>query len=531
MIAPLLLALTAATLIAPIPAEKQERDPDRAELVADEVASTARAFCAALRGLDDTALLGQLAPGFTARGLGPDPLDGKGLAAALRSRYAGASILRRCSFKPFEFTTDAAHAEAVAGLWLNLGGTLAGGERFGDLGDVRARLVRHQGHLRFLALELLPRTLTPGGGLRFTDVAMEIGLDPNFTEREEQLTQLLGALDNGGLAVADVDGDGTLDIYVVRSGSSLLYRGDGHGHFTEGAHSAGIAGPPNARAAIFVDLDNDGDLDLFVTNKAGPGEHAGNRLYRNDGHGHFTDVTRGSGAGQVGPYMSVVAADVDGDGRIDLYVAAYQDRHVHPRPSVLGAHNGRPNLLLHNLGGMHFRDVAREAGVAGSEWTLAAALADLDGDHRPELVVVNDYGSPQLYRNDSTPGTVRFTDVTAASGISDTGNGMGVDIGDVDGDGRPDIHLSKMYSTAGNRLLSQAIGGDPEWLGLAGQAARGNSLFHNDGKLHFTEVGAEAGIRRAGWAWSCQLADVDNDGDLDLDVANGFHTGQREDEL
>lgn len=529
MIAALLAAALAA--IPHVPPTEQEPDAATQEQVSDEAYKAAKLVCTALRHRDPQQVSELLAPGFRARGLGEVELDGNGFASALLHRLDSAAVIRRCKFKPFEFTTDKAHARAVAKLALTVDGLEREGRRYADSGDVEALLVRDGKVLRFASMELGPRRFTAGGAPEFTDVTRALGIDPNFQERGEQLTTVFGSMNSGGVAVGDYDGDGLLDIFVVRDGQNQLWRNEGNGHFTDVTKQAGLTGIGNGRGALFADLDNDGDLDLFVTTQVDKGRPQGNRLYRNNGNGTFTDITKEAGVGQIGQYTSVVAADVDGDGLLDLYVTQYQSRKIQPKPQLLDAHNGNPNLLLHNLGKLHFVDVAKEAGVAGREWSFAAQFADLDGDRKPDLVVVNDWGSPILYKNVSTRGHVKFDDVTKSAGLVDPGNGMGVDIADYDGDGRPDIHLSKMYSTAGNRLLSQALQADPRWTGVARQAARGNSLFHNDGDFHFTEVGDAAGIRRGGWAWSCAWGDVDDDGRPDLIVSNGFHTGPLEDDL
>jgi len=518
-----------ASSIPPIAPADQEPDSPKAETLSDEATAVAKQLCRALTAGDLQSAGEIFAPKFAYSGLGEG--DAAAFLATLSARYANAAVIRRCKLKPFQFTVNRAHDRAVARMVFIVGGLDRSGARLVDQGDVDVELVRRGKALSLSRLEFLPRKLTLGGVPTFTDVTRDLGLDSNLAEPPARLETLFGGLLNGGLTVADYDGDGDLDIYVPINGANLLYRNDGNGHFTEVAKQAGVADPGDSRASLFVDLDGDGDLDLVVANFARPGNHRGLSLYRNDGHGHFTDRTAQAHLGQVGSFTTLAAADVDGDGRIDLYAGQYQRHGKAPLPSALLAHNGRPNLLLRNLGGLRFQDVAREVGVAGHEWTLASALGDLDGDRRPDLVVVNDFGTPQLFQNLSSPGKIRFSDVTAGSGLIDPGNGMGIDLGDYDGDGRLDVSLSKMYSTAANRLLSQALRASPESLALARNASRGNSLFHNDGQFHFSEVGEQAGIRRAGWAWSCEFGDVENDGDLDLVVASGFHTGQREDEL
>jgi hypothetical protein len=527
---PMVLALGAVA----IPAAELDRDPIRTEDVADEATAVAKRVCAALQARDEAALLELMSVNFAGTAPGASaPLGRQAFAAALLAYLADARLIRRCSLKPFAFHTDRAHARAEGTFSFIIGALDGTGRRLGDRGDVQVALVREGQKLRLAAVTFEPRTRHAGDVPEFTEVTEELGLPRTFSENHEVKVQgasTSGLLDNGGLAVADYDGDGLPDLFVVRDGADLLFHNDGQGHFTEVAAQAGVADPGNGRSALFVDLDNDGDLDLVVVNRTDRRNRRGIHLYRNDGAGHFTDVTAGSGAGQFGYFTSVVAADVDGDGLLDLYVCQYGAPQTNHRP--LDAHDGSPNLLLHNLGGLHFEEIGKAVHVAGSEWTLAAAFADLDGDRKPDLFVVNDYGRPRLYRNLSQPGQVRFEEVDAADGgFDDPGNGMGIDIGDYDGDGRLDVYETKMYSKAGNRLLSLDLEVPPKWLLAARQAARGNSLFRNLGGLKFAEVGGEAGVRRGGWAWSTEFADVDLDGDPDLFVTNGYHTGIREDDL
>jgi hypothetical protein len=517
----LLLSLGA---FAPIDPGELEENGIRSEVTADEASAVAKAFCSALQARDLERIPTVLADGFKASGLdGVPEADTAAFVRSLSQHFGKAALLRRCSFKPFTFNTDKKHARALARMNLMVAGIDKNGSRFCERGEVKAEWVRVDKRFRFSALDFAPRTWTDGNAPEFEDVTSAAGLDPSFSEAP---INIQGIYESGGIAVADYDDDGDLDIYVSRNGPNLLYRNDGNGRFTEVAAKAGVADPGDSRGVLFVDLDNDGKLDLFVANRLGKG----NRLYHNDGNGHFTDVTARAGVGQRGYFTSVVAADVDGDGLLDLFVGQYNDSSVPHSP--FDAHNGHPSLLLHNLGNMRFEEIGKKVGVAGREWTLAAAFGDLDGDHKPELLVVNDFGTPRLWHNLSKgPGDVHFEDITDASGLRDPGNGMGVDFGDYDNDGKLDIYISKMFSNAGNRLLSLNPSTDPEAMKTALMGARGNSLFHNDGNLHFSEVGEQAGVRRAGWAWGSEFSDVDNDGDLDIHVTNGYITGQVEDEL
>jgi len=255
-----------------------------------------------------------------------------------------------------------------------------------------------------------------------------------------------------GVTVGDYDNDGHPDLFVTRLLTYALYHNRGNGTFEDVTARAGLTGRRDTpTSAAFADLDNDGDLDLYVChymlwdpknphlcrNHNGDPiyceprkvEPAPDHVFRNDG-GKFVDVTTTAGFAEAnGRGLGVVAADLDDDNRIDLYVA----------------NDGTANYLYRNQGNFHFEEVGHEAGVAGSaaggyQAGMGVACGDLDGDGRPDLMVTNFYGeSTTLYKN---LGRGLFADRSAASGIGLATRyllGFGIAFADVNNDGWPDV--------------------------------------------------------------------------------------------
>ena len=407
-------------------------------------------------------------------------------------------------------------------------------------GHGKAEFVRQDGRWRLRSFAR-KSTCSQEGKVRFFDVTdrLELSLPPGNDLRIASRL-LFGHMFLGGIAAGDFDGDGDPDLYVPRVGPNALLRNDG-GRFVECGGERGVADPDAGAAALFLDVDNDGDLDLFLTNFEPPqlrdsvtGEHRDNSesravvLYRNDGE-TFTDITGAAGIDANGPAMMACAADVDGDGDLDVYVCMYHDDQVaHPSVSeeipadVFNARDGIANQLWINQGDGRFIEEARKRGVADIGWSLAASFADYDDDGDADLYVANDYGGNRLYRNG---GDGTFEDATAAASAADTGFGMGVTWFDPDLDGDLDLYVSNMYSTAGSRILARSSGklSDAQ-LERIRKLARGNTFLENQGDGTFGDKTAEAGVARAGWAWSSAQYDYDNNGSPDLYVVNGFRT-------
>jgi hypothetical protein len=293
-------------------------------------------------------------------------------------------------------------------------------------------------------------------------------------------------LDDSGMSMGscfgDIDNDGDQDLYIVKGGryeieaNRLLINEDGR--LVDKTRKAGVGSKEFTYSAAFVDVDNDGFLDLYLANY---GVGAKNTLYRNNGDGTFDDVTDAAGVGDRSWSWSAVFSDVNGDGFQDLYV-------VNGRYPA-----GEPNHLYMNNGDGSFRDASRESGVEDGNWGLGAAFADVDNDGDFDLFVSNYVGPNKLYLND---GSGIFTDVSEASGLADEGWGKGPSFGDVDHDGDLDLY--------------------------EGDCKLANKLYLNDGSGVFTDVADQnpalknETVRTKGTAF----ADIDNDGDLDLYVVN-----------
>ncbi len=353
----------------------------------------------------------------------------------------------------------------------------------------------------------------------FIDVAADVGLDFKHQDGRSGRRYLIETVASGG-GFVDFDGDGDLDIYLLNGaatpGSQLqpaprnaLYENRG-GRFVEVAKQAGVDDQGYGMGLCIGDADGDGRLDLFLTN-AGP-----DSLYRATGEGRFEEVAKRAGI-DGGDLWSVGCAfgDVDGDGDLDLYVSRYLsvsfsnpprcsdraralDYYCHPSRFA-----GVPDALYINHGDGTFSDQASERGIRrqATEKGLGVVLADLDLDGDLDLYVANDGTPNRLYLNS---GQGQFEDASLLSGavLGEAGEplaGMGVALGDLDGDGREDLVVSNF-------------------------SLEPNSIYRNLGGGLFTDRTRAAGLhaqtyRRLGWG--IELFDADNDGDLDLAVANG----------
>jgi hypothetical protein len=332
-----------------------------------------------------------------------------------------------------------------------------------------------------------------------------------------------------GAAAGDIDGDGLFDIFVPSRPRNFLYRALGDGTFEELAEARGLAGPEGGTGAVFFDFDADGDQDLFVAHRAwktkGQWEGESLHLYANDGKGSFSDVSAKLGLDVRRYGFSATLLDHDGDGWLDLFVCGYGRPASEHNNSWTQATNGQANSLFRNLEGRGFEDVAPALGMDGRAWSYAAAAADFDRDGDEDLYVANDYGVNQLWRN---AGDGSFVDVAEELGVTDIGNGMGVTWGDLNSDGRLDLYVSNMSSTAGSRILTRLADSlDPGAFAQLKKFAGGNTIFLATPEGGFQRQESARGGVNASWAWSTALADLDLDGDIDAYCANGFVTGDQ----
>ncbi|MFM7101352.1 MAG: FG-GAP repeat domain-containing protein, partial [Verrucomicrobiota bacterium] len=351
-----------------------------------------------------------------------------------------------------------------------------------------------------------------------------------------------------GLAAADVDGDGRVDLYFVNQlGGSQLWRNLGGGKFADLTARAGVGLPDRISVgASFGDLDNDGRPDLVVTTV-----RQGVAVFRNLGEGRFEDVTARSGVnlGRPGHASGVVLFDFDRDGRLDLFVCqvgVYTGNQKGRGGFYLGLadafqgwmfpNRSETSLLLRNAGGMRFEKAPEAAGLRHQGWSGDATFCDLNADGFPELYVLSMSGEDRYYDNE---GGRRFTDRTAAVFPRTPWGAMGVKFLDYNLDGRMDLYVTDMHSdmtgkqiNAGETNLTAVfekaksdVWCSAEWTPLNRQRATncilGNAFFENRGPEGFAEVSARVGAETY-WPWGVTAADLNADGYEDLLVTAGM---------
>ena len=335
---------------------------------------------------------------------------------------------------------------------------------------------------------------------------------------------------NQGIALGDVNGDGLDDLFVCQQGGlpNRLYVQNRDGTLTDASREAGVDWMEVCRAALFVDLDNDGDQDLVMAQ----GWYL--MIMTNDGNGKFQVAMQQASAANL---YSISAADYDLDGDLDLFFCGRNPSRERGRAAgILGtpipyhdANNGGPNILLRN-DGHGFTNATIDVGldVNNRRYSYAASWEDFDNDGDPDLFVANDFGRNNLYRNDqSEDGTVNFVDLAASARVEDISAGMSITWGDYNRDGLMDAYISNMFSSAGNRIAYQRqfrSESESEITDHFRRHARGNTLFANSQDGTFQDVSAEAAVTMGRWAWGAKFCDLNNDGWEDLYVTNGFIT-------
>jgi len=319
--------------------------------------------------------------------------------------------------------------------------------------------------------------------------------DGTFSDRTAGagLRDQLGGLN---LIQGDYNNDGCLDVLVLRGAweqigqRKSLLRNNCDGTFTDVTKESGLAVPAtNTQAAVWADINNDGFLDLFVVNESGPSQ-----LFLNKGDGTFRDISHAAGIDRSAYSKGVTAADYDGDGYVDFYVTNI----------------GSSDLLFHNNHDGTFAEVAERAGVPGSGRSFATWFFDYDNDGWPDLFVASYYpsvdesmrtylglphnaGTLKLYKN---LGDGTFRDATKETGLDKVFMPMGANFGDLDNDGYPDIYLGTGNPSYGSILP--------------------NVLLRNKEGKSFVDITASSGTGDLHKGHGIAMADLDNDGDLDI---------------
>jgi Tfp pilus assembly protein PilF len=370
-----------------------------------------------------------------------------------------------------------------------------------------------------------------GGNASF-ERQLTIGLDAWMARIDSVLTR--DSNGHHGVSVGDADGDGLDDLYVAQPAGlpNRLYRARGDGTFEDVTERAGLGVLDDTAQSLFADVDNDGDQDLVLATGTAP------LLFLNDGTGRFSIAAEAFRFERPlqGSLTSIAMADYDRDGFLDLYLCVYayfygagEDKAGTPMP-YYDARNGPPGILFRNDGRGRFVEVTTQAGlgVGNDRYHFAAAWADYNGDGWPDLLVANDFGTKNLYRNRGAQnGTVTFEDVAADAGLLDHGAGMSAAFLDYDNDGLLDIYTGNIWSANGLRVTSSPAfmpDAPSDVRALYRRHARGNSLFRNrnDGRFEDTTLQAHAEMGR--WAWSSDGLDFDSDGWEDLYIVNGMLT-------
>src|SRR5213596_1101529 len=340
----------------------------------------------------------------------------------------------------------------------------------------------------------------------------------------------------GGVAAGDIDGDGLVDLYFTSNlGANRLYRNLGNFRFEDITARAGVADSVGWKSGLtMADVNGDGRLDIYVCGVDYLGMKGRNVLYINNGDGTFTDRTDEYGLGFSGYSTQAAFFDYDGDGDLDMYLlnsSTFAELRARKSPNR-SERNARTGDRLYRNDHGHFVDVSASARIYGGVegFGLGVAVSDLNLDGCPDIYIANDFPENDFLYLNNCDGT--FTESIAQATGHTSRFSMGADAADFNNDGRPDIAVLDMLPDSEHILKTSQSAENYELFnryraaGYHYQYAR-NTLQLNrgitGGKLRFSELGLLAGIAATDWSWAPLFADFDNDGRKDLFVTTGIY--------
>jgi enediyne biosynthesis protein E4 len=365
--------------------------------------------------------------------------------------------------------------------------------------DTQAALSRHGFYLE---------DVSERAGIHFVHQA------PTLDHKLDHIMPLVASM-GAAVSIVDFDRDGWADIYACNSGEgskNALYRNMHDGTFKDVAAEFGLAdvnqpGTGVCMGAVWGDYDNDGYEDVVIYKWGRP------ELFHNDQGGGFTRASDQAGLPKWLNANTAIWFDYDGDGLLDLFIGGYYPENVDlwhlantrmMPESFEYAKNGGRKYLFHNLGNGKFEDVTQKMGIDSRRWALAAGAADIRGTGRPDLFVANDYGVSELYFNDGH----RFREVGQQTGVGFAPkSGMSVAYGDIFNRGTYAVYVTNISEDG---VLIQ---GNNLWFPREGTA--GESLTYEN-------MARDLGVELGGWSFGSQFGDLNNDGNLDLYVTNGY---------
>jgi hypothetical protein len=333
----------------------------------------------------------------------------------------------------------------------------------------------------------------------------------------------------GGVAVGDVNNDGLPDLYFTSNlGANHLYLNKGNYRFEDITDRAGVADSIGWKTGVtMADVNGDGYVDIYVSAVDYLAMHGRNVLYINNGDGTFTDRTKEYGLDHVGYSTQALFFDYDGDGDLDMFLLNHSTHGDRGRAAQGTGTPKGSDRLFRNDGG-RFVDVSESAGVAdrAGAFGLGVVASDFNLDGCPDLYVANDFQENDYLYINNCNGT--FTESVAKAMGHTSRFSMGVDAADFNNDGRPDLIVTDMLPERESILKSSASTESVDLFNMQARAGfqpqyERNTLQLNRGGGRFSEIGFLAGVAATDWSWSPLFADLDNDGYKDLFITNGIY--------